>query len=178
MRVIAGKLGGRNFESVHGHRTHPMSEKIRGALFNALGDINGLDVLDLYGGTGALSFEAISRGAASATVIDADAKARTQIIRNRELLQIPEDQVTAVRAHAHAWSRRHQNQQFDIVLLDPPYDAVEPKELILLTKHAKPGGLIVLSLPPNTGFKYAESRQELLSQKTYGDAELHFYRQL
>lgn len=176
MRVISGTLGGRTFESVAGHRTHPMSEKVRGALFNALGDISGLTVLDAYGGTGALSIEAISRGAASAVALDPDKNAHRTIKENLELLGI-EDKARSSRIFAAAWSRRNQSELFDIVLLDPPYDAVEAKELLALSKHAKPGGLIVLSLPPNEGFRFAESRQELLSHKSYGDAELFFYRQ-
>ena len=53
MRVISGWLGGRIFESPHGHRTHPMSDKIRGAVFGVLGDIKGLTVLDAFAGSGA-----------------------------------------------------------------------------------------------------------------------------
>ncbi len=56
MRVISGFLGGRNFESPHGHRTHPMSEKVRGAIFGALGDIKGLTVLDAFSGSGRISY--------------------------------------------------------------------------------------------------------------------------
>lgn len=178
MRIVAGRLGGRTFDPVQGNRTHPMSEKIRGALFNSLGDITGLTVLDAYAGTGALGFEALSRGASHVMAIDADAKAASQIIANREMLQLPEESMDVTRAFAHAWGRRHQTRQFDIVLLDPPYNAVEPKELLKLSKHAKPGGIIVLSLPPKTGFLFGESRQELLTHKTYGDAELFIYRQL
>ncbi len=175
MRIIAGALGGRTFESVSGHRTHPMSEKIRGAIFNALGDIQGLTVLDAYAGTGALSFEAISRGAASATALDADKKAARTIKENIELLGL-EDKVQSSLIYAHSWSRRNENAQFDIVLLDPPFDAVEPKELLQMAKHVKPGGIMVLSLPPTSGFRYAIGRFELLLEKNYGDAELTFYR--
>ncbi len=177
MRIIAGSLSGRNFESVLGHRTHPMSEKIRGALFNALGDIEGLTVLDAYAGTGALSFEAVSRGAASAVAIELDQAASQTVKKNIELLGLG-DKVSATRAAVKSWSRRHQNTQFDIVLLDPPYDNFDPKDLLNLRKHARKGGLIVLSLPPNTGFRFGESQQELLARKNYGDAELFFYRQL
>lgn len=177
MRVISGYLSGRTFESVQGHRTHPMSEKIRGAIFNALGDIDGLEVLDAYAGTGAISIEAISRGAKHAIALDSDKRAVRTIKENIEALGL-KDKIEVSRIFAHSWSRRNQSKQFDIVILDPPFDAVEPKELIILSKHCKPGGVIVLSLPPNTGFQYASSRQELLSQKSYGDAELYFYRQL
>lgn len=177
MRIVSGSLGGRNFESVPGHRTHPMSEKVRGALFNSLGDIQGLSVLDPYGGTGALSFEAISRGASRAVVFDADANAARTIKENVVRLGL-ENTVTASRIAAAAWSRRHEQEQFDIVVLDPPFDAIERKELLRLTRHAKKGGIIVLSLPPTVGLLLAQSRQELLSHKSYGDIELFFYRQL
>ena len=60
MRVIAGFLGGRVFESPHGHRTHPMSEKMRGAIFGVLGDIKQLRVLDVFSGSGAVSIDAIN----------------------------------------------------------------------------------------------------------------------
>lgn len=175
MRIIAGSLGGRTFESVSGYRTHPMSEKIRGAIFNALGDIEGLTVLDPYGGTGALGFEALSRGAASAVVLDADKKAARTIKENTELLGL-EDKVESSLIYAHSWSRRNESRQFDLVLLDPPYDAVEPKELLQLAKHVKPGGILVLSLPPENGFRYGQTRFKLLMEKHYGDAELTFYR--
>lgn len=177
MRVIGGILSGRTFESVSGHRTHPMAEKIRGAVFNALGDIEGLTVLDIYAGTGALSIEAISRGAISATAIDASVDAARTIKENAERLGI-DNQLQATRAYFRAWSRRYENAQFDLVFADPPYDAVEPKELLMLPRHLKKGGVLVLSLPPRNGFRYAHTRQELILYKQYGDAELFFYRQL
>ena len=71
MRIIAGDLKGREFKSPRGRTTRPMSEKTRGALFNTLGDIEGLSVLDGFAGSGALVFEAISRGAVSALAIEA-----------------------------------------------------------------------------------------------------------
>lgn len=177
MRVISGSLSGRTFESVAGHRTHPMSEKIRGAIFNALGDITGLRVLDAYAGTGALSIEAMSRGAARAVALDSDKRAARTIKENLAVLGL-ESSVTSSLMYAHSWSRRNSTALFDIVLLDPPYDAVEPKDLLLLARHCKPGGIIVVSLPANNGFRYAPSQRELLSHKQYGDAELFFYRQL
>lgn len=175
MRVISGFLKGRTFDSVPGNRTHPMSEKIRGAMFNSLGDISGLTVFDAYSGTGAISIEAISRGAESVVAIDADPKAVRVIKSNIANLDI-EDRVQVTRAFAHAWARRHPNQSFDIVILDPPYNLVEPKDLISLTKSCKQGGLVILSLPPTSGFRLALSKYELLSAKNYGDAELLFYR--
>lgn len=177
MRIIAGSLSGRIFDAPPGHRTHPMSERIRGALFNALGDISGLTVLDAYAGSGALAFEAVSRGAESALCLDVDKSAAQTISSNIHKLGLI-DKISVTKAAATAWSKRHPTQQFDIVLLDPPYSQVEPKDLLQLSGHAKTGGIIVLSLPPDNGFAYAPSRQELISSKNYGDASLYFYRQL
>ncbi len=70
MRVIAGWLGGQNFDSPKSNRVHPMSDKMRGAIFGVLGDIKGLTVLDAFSGSGALAIESISRGAKSAIAID------------------------------------------------------------------------------------------------------------
>lgn len=175
MRVVAGYLGGRTFEAPKGYKTHPMGDKIRGALFNVLGDIKGLTVLDLFAGSGALSIEAISRGAVSALAIDVDKGAYTTMVSNLEQLGIA-DRVTVKRTNARSWSNGHHAEKFDIVLLDPPYDAVNYAVLQKLGRHAKPGGITILSLPPDHGFTLKD--HELLAAKQYGDAELDIYRRL
>src|SRR5262249_36636856 len=70
MRVIAGHLGGRRLSAPRGLATRPTSDRVREALFSALGDVGGATVLDLYAGTGALGIEALSRGAAGATFVE------------------------------------------------------------------------------------------------------------
>ncbi|HZL07674.1 MAG TPA: RsmD family RNA methyltransferase [Candidatus Dormibacteraeota bacterium] len=175
MRIIAGRLGGRNFASPRGHRTHPMSDKIRGALFNALGDIDGLGVLDSFAGSGALSYEAISRGAASAVAIDSDQSAQQAIAANVTSLGLL-NQVKLIKASATAWLSTT-DENFDIVLCDPPYDDPQLKLLERLAERAKPNGLAVFSLPPSVKLDLSDS-YELLQTKDYGDAQLVFYRRL
>jgi 16S rRNA (guanine966-N2)-methyltransferase len=174
MRVIAGSLGSREFSSPHGHTTHPMSDKIRGALFNSLGDIQGLTVLDAFAGSGALSFEAVSRGAKRSIAIEADRSAQQAIAENILTLDL-KNQVKLVNASVNAWLSTT-DEQFDIVLADPPYDNTQPEILTKLADRAKAGGLIVFSLPPITDFKLQSTDYELLSTKDYGDAQLVFYR--
>ena len=176
MRIISGRLGGRNFDSPRGHRTHPMSEKARGAVFNSLGDIKDLTVLDAFAGSGALAFEAISRGAKSAVAIEVDKTAHTVIKKNIATLKI-EEQIETIRANATAWSNRHPNAQFDIVICDPPYDDIQYKILRKLTKHVKQGGILVLSLPGNHEILSLEGLTVIL-EKDYGDAQLVFYRRI
>lgn len=174
MRIIAGSLGGRTFDSPPGHRTHPMSEKARGAIFNALGELDGLTVLDAFTGSGALAFEAISRGAAHVTAIDIDKPSITTVVNSAHALGIS-NHIKAIRAGASSWLRTQPTARFDIVILDPPYDDLQPKTLHELANRAKSGGLVVLSLPPTTGFELNESF-ELVQTKDYGDATLAFYR--
>lgn len=174
MRIIAGWLGGRIFDSPHGHRTHPMSEKMRGAIFGALGDIKGLTVFDAFAGSGALALEAISRGAVSAVAVEVDPAAHKVITKNITDLGI-EDRVKVVRAYAGAWSTRHQAQLFDIILLDPPYDNIPYRDLKRMPRHLKDDGVLVLSWPgkidPLTFDDFT-----IVQEKNYGDGQLIFYK--
>lgn len=175
MRIIAGRLGGRQFDSPRGHRTHPMSDKGRGALFNALGDVEGLTVLDAFAGSGALSFEAISRGAAQATAIDRDRNAQRTIQQNIRQLGLT-DQTKLIKAPAASWLSTT-DATFDLVLLDPPFEELQISLLTRLAERAKPGGLVVLSLPPRAEVKLDDSYTPV-AHKTYGDNQLIFYRRL
>lgn len=174
MRVISGSLGGRIFESPHGHRTHPMSEKMRGAIFGALGDITDLRVLDAFSGSGALAIEAISRGAGFAQAIEVDPGAAQIIRKNIEALGIDE-QVKLTRAYASAWSTRHQAELFDIILLDPPYDKLPFRDLVRMPRHLKADGVLVLSWP-GRGDDYGFDELELVQKKDYGDSRLLFFK--
>ena len=177
MRVIAGSLKGREIKSPSGHKTHPMSDKVRGALFNILGDIEGLSFLDIFAGSGALSIEAISRGAKSAIAIDVDRVAYSAIDHNIQELGLTK-QIKAVRAHASGWSARNTEQKFDILLFDPPYDDLQINLVERLIKlHLKPDALAVLSFPGNLRPEKLAGT-EIAAAKKYGDAQLVFYRKI
>jgi 16S rRNA (guanine966-N2)-methyltransferase len=174
MRVISGWLGGRIFEAPRGHKTHPMSDKMRGGLFSALGDIKGLTLIDCFGGSGALAIEAVSRGVKHAITVDNDTKAYQVAANNIKSLSI-DDRCKAVRANISAWSNRHPNDEFDLVVCDPPYDDIQYKIIRKLPKHLAENGVFVLSLPGDhdslslEGLKIAKS-------KNYGDSQLIFYK--
>lgn len=176
MRIIAGSLKGRVFSEPRGHHTHPMSEKVRGALFNTLGDIEGLSVLDAFAGSGALTFEAISRGAASVVAIERDPAVHRVFKQSAEYLGIAE-QVKAVRASSGSWSDRNMGKRFDIVILAPPYDDLQLPLLRKLTKHLKKSGIMVLDYPGKHQAPEFRREKEVL-KKDYGDAQLIFYRKL
>ncbi len=175
MRVSAGKLKGRIFDSPGGHRTHPMSDKLKSAIFNVLGDISGLTVLDAFAGTGALSFEALSRGAESAVLLEQDKRAVKTLQKNIQNLEL-EDEAKLTPAYARSWSTRHKAFLFDLVFIDPPFDNLQEKTIGLMGDHLKDGGVLVLNYPARERPPYELKHLELVKQKTHGKSQLLFYK--
>jgi 16S rRNA (guanine966-N2)-methyltransferase len=153
-----------------------MSEKMRGAIFNLLGDIDGLTVFDAFAGSGAVAFEAVSRGAQHALCIDVTRQAHSTITNNAKRLGV-ERQVKAVRANVSSWSDNNPTMQFDLVMCDPPYDDISLQLLQKLVRHTRPGGIYVLSLP---GAMQAPAfvGLTLLTCKGYGDGQLVYYKRV
>ncbi|HLC92056.1 MAG TPA: RsmD family RNA methyltransferase [Candidatus Saccharimonadales bacterium] len=177
MRIISGSLGGRQFDSPKSHRTHPMSDKVRGGLFNILGDIAGLTVLDCFAGSGALSFEAVSRGAVSATAVEVDITSHRCISENIKTLGL-KGLVKPIRANISSWSKNNPTSVFGIVICDPPYDKINLDVLINMAVHVAIGDLIVYSLSPKTDVELPDNQFLLLSTRLYGDSKLVFYRRI
>ena len=175
MRVIAGELGGRFFAGPDSTVTHPMAERVRGAMFNALGDIEGKTVLDAFSGSGALAFEAISRGAESAVLIERDKRAQRIITENIKTLGL-ENKVKLIRANVNSWSDTSQDEQFDLVLCDPPYQDMQLSTVSKLISHVKPNGLMVLSYPGRESAPTVNGVVVVDKSKSYGDAALAYYR--
>lgn len=174
MRVIAGELGGRFFAGPDSSATHPMAERVRGALFNALGDIGGMAVLDAFGGSGALAFEAISRGARSAMIVERDKRAQKVIAENIQALGLA-DSAKLIRASVRAWSDTSPDALFDLVLCDPPYHDLQLSTVSKLISHVKPNGLMVLSYPGRESAPTVNG-VVVVDISKYGDAALAYYR--
>ncbi len=175
MRIISGKLKSRLFDAPKSYSTHPMGDRVRGGLYSVLGDIEGLTVLDAFAGSGALSLEAISRGATKAVAIEIDKKAYLTLSKNIQNLGLV-DFIEAIRANINSWANNNPNQRFDIVLCDPPYTNLQIKLLENLARHANIGGIVVYSLPPDTSVLLPGTEYRHLTTKSYGDAQLVFYR--
>jgi 16S rRNA (guanine966-N2)-methyltransferase len=120
LRVVAGRFKGRTLHAPKGRSVRPTSDKVRGAIFNVLGDVEGLRVLDLFAGTGALGIEALSRGAAIATFVDEDGTAIDVIERNTAALDAEAERIQrdAMRFLGDAIGR-----SYDLIFLDPPYSS-------------------------------------------------------
>jgi 16S rRNA (guanine(966)-N(2))-methyltransferase RsmD len=122
VRVIAGDLGGRQLVAPRGWKVRPTSDRAREAIFSVLGArVAGARVLDLYCGTGALAIEALSRGAANATLVDRDTRAALGNVENLGL----GERVELVRADVSRWlagrSEGPDSPRFDLVFIDAPY---------------------------------------------------------
>ena len=149
MRIIAGSFGGRPLVAPRGRETRPTADRVREALFSILGDVADLDVLDLFAGSGAFGLEALSRGAASATFVEAARPALAALRANIAAL--------ARRRTGCSWSRRtsrralarlaKEGRRFGLVFLDPPYAAGRgAATLAALVEHGLlvPGAWVVL----------------------------------
>jgi 16S rRNA (guanine966-N2)-methyltransferase len=118
--VIGGVYGGRSLVAPRGSATRPTSDRVREAVFAILGEVADARVLDLFAGSGALAIEALSRGAAEATLVDSGAPAIDAIRRNLAALEIDADVVRQPVARFLRAARRAA-RQYDLVFLDPPY---------------------------------------------------------
>ena len=124
MRIIGGEAGGRRLFAPSGNDTRPTSDRTRESLFNILSfDIPGSVVLDLFGGTGALALEALSRGAAYACVSDKSHEAVKIIDRNAETVLGAEkkQKISVICADFKRAISHFMGRKFTIVFLDPPY---------------------------------------------------------
>lgn len=174
MKVSTGYLKGHHFKSPPGFATHPISERVKMALFNMLGDINGLTVFDPFGGSGAISIEAISLGAKSSVCLDRDFKAFKTIQQNVKDLGL-EDKIKVTQANAAVWSEKNLDKQFDLVICEPPFNDLQPKVVDKMVKHLKQKGLMVLS-HPGSGSAPTVNGVVVVDNRLYGDAALAFYR--
>jgi 16S rRNA (guanine966-N2)-methyltransferase len=123
MRVVAGSARGRRLVAPPGDATRPTSDRVREAIFNALwsrGAVVDATVLDLFAGSGAMGIEALSRGAAHATFVDDDGRARRVISDNLATCGLA-DRADVVADKAERFVERSPGQAYDVVFCDPPY---------------------------------------------------------
>ena len=172
MRIIGGEARGRTLRAVPGNATRPTSDRVRQSLFDLLGQrMDGLAVLDLYAGTGALALEAISRGAARATLVENDARACGVIYANIESLKAGA-RCTVLRGELPHALQQLRGQKFDLVFSDPPY-ALQAAQLTIdaLTSNdlLAPGARVVLEMGRR---EPAPHGLPLLDERRYGDTRI------
>ncbi len=176
MRIVGGRLGGRRLTAPRGDRTRPTSDKVREALFSVLGDLDGLTVLDLYSGTGALALEALSRGAARAVCVESSRDALVALDDNARALGLAP--IVVRRPVERAARDVAAHGPFELVFADPPYALVDSGEAIEAVARYAPlaseRALFVLEhaakspAPRVDGLTHDETR-------AWGDTAVSFY---
>jgi 16S rRNA (guanine966-N2)-methyltransferase len=174
MRVTGGSLRGRTIQAPRGSRTRPTTDRVREALFNLIGariSLAGADVLDLFAGSGALSFEALSRGSGRALLVERHGPTLALARRTAADLGIA-DACMFVRADALKWITAAE-ARYDLIFADPPYALPElPRLPDLLLPRVRAGGLLALESSAETGF---DSHPLLAVTRVYGSTRLTLF---
>ncbi|MCR5552113.1 MAG: 16S rRNA (guanine(966)-N(2))-methyltransferase RsmD [Oscillospiraceae bacterium] len=178
MRVVAGTARSIPLKSRDGLDTRPTADRVKEAIFNILQfDVPGAEVLDLFGGSGQLAIEALSRGASHAVIVDRSPEALAVIRENLERTKLA-DRAEVIRADYQEYLRRC-GRQFSIILLDPPYrenfleNALKQiSEIDIL----KTGGIIVCEKPVEKGLDPAYGGIRHAKDYRYGKTMISVYR--
>jgi 16S rRNA (guanine966-N2)-methyltransferase len=131
VRIIAGSRKGHRIAAPKGETTRPTGDRVREAAFNLIGPVDGTAVLDLFAGSGAMALEALSRGAARATLVESDRAACRTIDANLEKLRLVGARVLCQDVLRFLALER---QRYDLILVDPPYELVESLAVPLATQ--------------------------------------------
>jgi 16S rRNA (guanine966-N2)-methyltransferase len=181
VRIVAGTHRGRRISAPPGRDTRPTPDRVREAVFAMLGPLDGVEVLDLFAGSGALGLEALSRGAATATFVDRSPRAAAAIRANAASLAL-KGRVRVVRRdwRAALAAERAAGRRFGLCLCDPPYSLL-PRVAgglgLALAPLMTPGGTVVIEHPsagPDPEPKGLSIASRI--ERTYGDTAVSVLR--
>jgi 16S rRNA (guanine966-N2)-methyltransferase len=172
MRITAGDLRGRALPPVKDKEVRPTSSKTREALFNILGCVQGFKVLDLYAGTGSVGFEAISRGAGSATMVDISSNLLQTIKETAEKWKISEKVI----CHRNDVLRfaaqiKQSTERYDLIFADPPFSQEYP-DLRIFLPRLNESGFAVFEMPSRNMPKWAGEAKKV---RSYGESSLAIF---
>ena len=174
MRVISGTAGGRQLKSLPGDAVRPTADHVKEALFNILQfEMEGRRVLDLFGGTGQLGIEALSRGAREAVFTD---QSKNSVSLIRENLKRCGMKASVLQTDALSYLNR--GEKFDIIFVDPPYDAglyAPVLSRINDVDNLNEGGIIICESRAKEVLPDLLLPYRLLRRRRYGSMALTFY---
>jgi 16S rRNA (guanine966-N2)-methyltransferase len=175
VRIIAGSRKGHKIAAPKGQDTRPTGDRVREAAFNLIGPVEGASVLDLFAGSGAMGLEALSRGAESATFVEANPRAAAAIQENLDKLRLTGARIVredAVRALATEGSA---GRKYDLVLVDAPYDLypeLQPMLARYLPHVLAEDGLVVVETSARVA---PELPLEQLKSRRYGTVRVSVF---
>lgn len=178
MKIIGGKYRGRNFYLPEGVRA--TQNIVRKALFDILGqDMEGLDFLDIFAGSGAVGLEAVSRGAKRTTFVEREPKCVQAIEENFKILQTDAYELIAADAFAAIKQLARQKRMFDIIFMDPPYHLDLAKKALKTLKGydiLHPNCIVIVQHEKTDKLPPACDPVRLFREEKYGGSVLSFYR--
>jgi 16S rRNA (guanine966-N2)-methyltransferase len=194
MRITSGKYKGRIIKMPKGIR--PTQEKVRKAFFDILGDIEGLSFLELFSGSGAVGFEALSRGVKELTLVEADRGCWLSIKKNIEAFRCKACELCPQQTEDAVVRFYKEKRHFDIIFLDPPYykgsaprlrsglatasrgESLAKKTLQMLGAYdiLSPSGIVIVQHFKKDNLPGPLGDLTLLKRSSYGDTSLSFYR--
>lgn len=180
LRIVAGRLRGRRLAVPSDPSLRPTSDRVREALFNILGqDLSGFDVLDLFSGSGALGFEALSRGARRVVFVESNPKSAAALRRSAEALGLDREARVIVGRVQDVLSRARLGGPYSVIFADPPYDATAESTLVdgidaagLLGMH----GTLVVERESRNPTEPGRSGLKLVRTAEYGRSALDFFK--
>lgn len=181
MRIVAGTARGRTLKGPKGPGLRPTADRVRESLFNILGQwLDRLVILDLFAGTGAISLEALSRGASRAVLVDSGREALQLCRENAEALgMLDRTEIVAAPVDARTLARVRAQGPFDLVFADPPYVAFCAERLIELVAGAallEPRGRLILEHDRRAATPSDHAGLTREDLRRFGDTAVSFYR--
>ena len=180
MRIISGTARGRSLVAPAGEKTRPTLDFVRESLFNIIRwDVQDARVLDLFAGTGALSLEAVSRGASEAVLIDMDRDACAAIRKNMESTKLGDKCRLIARDYQQAMDAlAREGKQFDVVFIDPPYRMENTGEMCaaLYDKGLLSDAFMIVVEHRRGYAPLLDERFEAYDLRKYRDTEITFVR--
>ena len=177
MRIISGKYKGRRFDLPKSFKARPTTDMAKESLFNVLNndiDWEETTALDLFGGTGAISFELVSRGCPRVVCVEKNFNHSTFIEKTKEELKI-QSEMTILKMDVFGYLE-HCKEQFDLIFADPPYDQKNFEEvprLVFEKDLIKPEGIFILEHPRDYDFS---DRPLFESKRVYGSVNFSIFR--
>ena len=167
LRIIAGEFKGRRLKAPAGRTVRPTGDRVKEAWFSILQQsIPDARVLDLFAGSGALGFEALSRGAVAVDFVENHKASLATIRENATTLKV-EDRVTIHRMDAVRFAERLQPAQYDVALADPPYATAEAEQLARIFRATPFAGILAIEHRPDLTLDGDDTRR-------YGDTAITF----
>ena len=181
MRIIAGTYASRRLETLKGQATRPTLDKVKEAVFSALGGMfDGGTMLDLYAGSGAIGLEAVSRGMNQAVLVDQSHAAAEIIRKNIALLGCQKQtRLLAMNDRKALSLLAKEGMQFDLVYLDPPYEKQHNEEVMTyLVEHGmlKNGARVVIEAKKEENYTQTFGPLQYQKEKVYGIMNITYYR--